>query len=104
MPASFQLTEDAVRDLEQAMDFLSQQSVPAAHNVADLLEEAFKLLADWPNIGYRRTGFAKSPVRFWSAAGYLITYLPDSKPLQILSVVHGSRDADNEIDFRLRKL
>jgi plasmid stabilization system protein ParE len=102
MPALFQLTEEATRDLERAMDYLSQHSVPAAHHVADALEEAFKLLARFPNSGYRRPDFAQSPARFWKAAGYLIMYLPETKPLQILSVIHASRDADSEIEFRLR--
>jgi plasmid stabilization system protein ParE len=104
MAAAFQLTEDATRDLERAMDYLSQQSTAAAHNLADLLEEAFTLLAARPNIGHRQTEFAQSPIRFWSAAGYTITYLPESKPLLILSVIHGSRDAFTEVAFRLRKL
>jgi plasmid stabilization system protein ParE len=103
MPALFQLTEEATRDLERAMDYLSQHSIPAALHVADLLEEAFNLLARFPNSGYRRTDFAHSPVRFWNAAGYLITYLPATTPLLILSVVHASRDADPEIEFRLHK-
>jgi plasmid stabilization system protein ParE len=103
MPALFHLTEDATRDLERAMDYLSQYSIPAAHRVADVLEEAFNLLSRFPNSGYRRTDFTQTPVRFWKAAGYLIAYLPETAPLEILSVIHASRDADSEIEFRLHK-
>jgi len=103
MPSAFQLTEDATRDLVQTMDHLSQQSPAAAHSLADRFEAVFHLLTDFPHLGYRRFEFAQSPVRFWNEGSYLITYLPDSRPLLILAVTHGSRDASAEIDFRIRK-
>ncbi len=103
MPSAFQLTEDATRDLERTMHYLSERSPSAAHSLADRFEEAFRLLADFPNLGYRTSEFAQAPVRFWNEGGYLITYLPDSKPLLILAVTHGSRDASAEIEFRIRK-
>ena len=30
--------------------------------------------------------------RFWLVYSYLIAYLPDTTPLQIVRVIHGSRD------------
>jgi toxin ParE1/3/4 len=103
MPSPFQLTEDAVRDLERTMDHLSQHSLAAASALADELEEAFLFLTQWPNAGKRMPEHHDDPVRFWPVARHTIAYLPESQPLLILAVIHGSRDAFAEIDFRLHR-
>jgi plasmid stabilization system protein ParE len=104
MASSYQLTEDAVRDLEHTMDFLSQRNPAAAVRLANDLERTFLLLVQWPHLGRRPEDHPQYTVRFWTLDGYTIAYLPETAPLIILSVIHGSRDASGEIEFRLGRL
>jgi plasmid stabilization system protein ParE len=103
VPAPFQLTEDATRDLEQVAAYLSQHSEAAALRLADDFENAFRFLAQWPAAGHLHPELGPEEVRFWTVSGYTIAYRSDSVPLLILSVIHGSRDVGAEIAFRRSK-
>jgi plasmid stabilization system protein ParE len=90
----FRLTEDAVRDLEQAASYLAEESEAAALNLANDLEHSFLFIADWPDCGHHRSDLThKKNVRFWNSRGYLIVYRLDLKPTLILAVLHEARDA-----------
>lgn len=41
---------------------------------------------------------ANESPRVWSVFSYLIIYRPETKPVQILHVIRGTRDAPNAID------
>lgn len=49
-------------------------------------------LAGMPEMGHVREDLAQASLRFWPVYSYLIVYLPESRPLQILRVLHGARD------------
>ena len=102
MPQLFSLTEDAVRDLEQTVAYIAEDSEEAAHRLADTLDHAFHFIARWPNCGHRRPELTlQERVRFWSSAGYLIAYRADIRPVLILAVLHGARDAESIFTARL---
>ena len=71
-------------------------SVTGPHLLADKLRDefydAFNGLADMPGKGHTRDEIADSRHRVWSVHSYLIIYRPETRPLQIVSVVHGARD------------
>jgi toxin ParE1/3/4 len=105
MAFPFDLTEYATADLEEAISYIAADSIAAALNVADNLENAFRFLADWPDAGHRRQDLTDSPdVRFWPTGRYLITYLPATSPLLIIAVFHGSRDVRSLLPRRLELL
>lgn len=54
--------------------------------------EAFRKLTEQPGIGHIREDLTDEPFCFWSVGAYLIIYRPDTAPLEILRVLHGSRD------------
>jgi antitoxin ParD1/3/4/toxin ParE1/3/4 len=56
------------------------------------LREAFRKLADMPGIGHFREDLLDQRYRFWSVHSYLIVYRWETKPLEIISIVHGARD------------
>jgi plasmid stabilization system protein ParE len=96
--AQFRLAEDAVRDLEEAVAYLAEQSETAALHIAEDLEHAFLFIARWPACGHRRPDLtANEDIRFWSSNGYLIAYRSQPRPLLILAVLHGARDAASAI-------
>ena len=51
-----------------------------------------RLLAERPGVGHLRTDLADEFVRFWPVFSYLVIYRPDTKPIEIIRVLHGKRD------------
>jgi plasmid stabilization system protein ParE len=60
--------------------------------VVDALDDAMQLLADNPGIGHLRSDLTPQDVRFWPVFKYLVIYRPDTKPLEVVRVLHGGRD------------
>ena len=46
----------------------------------------------FPHAGHCRRDLTEADVRFYPVYSYLIVYRPESSPLQIVSVLHASRD------------
>lgn|SRR5580692_10027578 len=95
MPASFQLTTRAINDLDEIWSFISQDSVDAANRVESAILGACNSLARHPMLGSRRAEITSLPVRFWAVTrfpNYIVVYRPETKPLQVVTVLHGRRD------------
>jgi plasmid stabilization system protein ParE len=105
MALPFDLSEDAVYDLEEAVGYLAAENPPAALRLADELEQTFLFLAQWPSAGRRREDLTEEPeLRFWSNKDYLIGYFGNRSPILIVCVLHGSRDAASILAPRLGRL
>jgi len=91
MPA-YLLTDSAKEDVREIISYIRQRSPQSAKKVRSELREAMRLLARFPGMGHVRQDVAAETLRFWSVYSYLIAYRPDTKPLQIIRVVHGARD------------
>jgi antitoxin ParD1/3/4/toxin ParE1/3/4 len=92
--SGYVLTPTAQQDLLQIRDYYREQ---AGHRIArQILTEfvkAFQFLVRTPGAGHRREDLAEDrPILFWSMRDYLILYKPESDPLQIVTIVRGSRD------------
>ena len=88
----YQLTPEASSHVDGIADFIAEESVDAALRVLDALEDAFRQLAEMPEMGHTREDLTKRPVKFWSVFSYLVVYDPASRPLTVLAVLHGARD------------
>lgn len=62
---------------------------------------AFSLLAKRPQLGHDREDLFVPALRFWPVGRYLVTYLADKEPIEIVAVVHGARDIPNVVNRRL---
>jgi toxin ParE1/3/4 len=86
----------AGRDIRQAIDWLKQESRPAAQGFKDDLHQAGHLLATQPGIGSRRYAglFPDGDLRMLplSRFPYLIFYLERETSIDVLRVLHGARD------------
>jgi plasmid stabilization system protein ParE len=91
----FQLTPLARQDLDEIEDYIAQDSPDAARRVMIELEAAIQRLAEFPNLGHRRADVDDPRYRFLVLYSYLIVYIPDTDPLQIIRVVSGYRDLDD---------
>jgi plasmid stabilization system protein ParE len=69
-----------------------QQSPQNARLVASGLKSHFQLLARMPGIGHVREEIDDDSVRVSSVSGLLVFYDPKSRSVEILRVVHPSRD------------
>jgi plasmid stabilization system protein ParE len=86
------LTNPAKADISEIAAYIRESNPSASKKVRRELQDAMRQLADFPGMGHIRDDLANESLRVWSVYAYLIIYRPESKPLQILRVVHGARD------------
>jgi len=67
----------------------------AADRVFDALEKALYKLSRNPGIGHLREELADRRPRFFLVYSYLIVYRFETKPLQVLRVLHAARDVQS---------
>ena len=67
-------------------------SQKAADRVESVIRTKFVFLAGYPHGGHRRQDVTDADVRFFSVYSYLIVYRPETKPLQVVAILHGYRD------------
>ena len=88
----FVLSPQALDDLDQIWLHLMQDSIDAADKVERDLRKAIHLLGEHPEIGHRREDLTDLPVKFWPVYSYLIVYDAETRPVEIVRVLHGARD------------
>lgn len=88
----FTFTPLARADVLSIREYVSRQSHDASERIGRALEEACARLARTPGVGHRREELGSRSLRVLVVHSYLVVYRPESRPLQILRVIHGSRD------------
>ena len=91
----FILTSQAKQDIKDIWLYITNDSIRAADNVLEYLEQAFYKLANNPNIGSKREDLTNKPLRFWIVYNYYIIYDPNTSPLQILRIISSYRNIEN---------
>lgn len=91
----FELTKEALADIDELWDYIAEDNLDAANRVSDAILDACALLASQPLIGHARQDLTTRSVLFWSSGKYLIVYRPDTEPLhhRRLSRIAGRRRA-----------
>lgn len=91
------LRPKAQADIEAIVDYLLVERPPSAKDFVSTLQNTFDLLAENPKIGatrqYRQktlSGMRMFPMKQFSA--YLIFYLHNDQTLDVVRVLHGSKD------------
>ena len=93
MSQRFFLTPSAARDLDDVLTYVLEQSgVERARRLYDHLHKAFVAISTQPGIGHGREDLVDESLRVWPVFAHLIIYRPDTKPVQIIRVIHGARD------------
>jgi len=96
---SFVFTPLAARDLDEIWDYLASDSIQTADRVLDTLEKLLNGLAKNPGKGHWRDDLADRRHRFFLVYSYLIVYRPETKPMQVIRVLHASRDIQALLDL-----
>jgi antitoxin ParD1/3/4 len=102
MKRRYLLAPQAARDLVDIWHYLKTQgSQQTADRVEAVIRSKFAYLADFPNGGHLRRDLTSAEVRFLSVYSYLIVYRPETKPLQIVAILHASRDLPTILPKRI---
>jgi plasmid stabilization system protein ParE len=90
----FILTPRARQDVNDIWDYIyiADDNIKAADRVLDALERAMLKLARNPGLGHWREELADKRHRFFLVSPYLIVYRHETRPLQIIRVLHAARD------------
>jgi antitoxin ParD1/3/4 len=95
MNTLFQLTSQAIEDLDAIWWTIAEDNRDAAEQVEMEILATCKRLARHPRIGAKRQDITMLPVRFWTITkfpNYVIVYRPETNPLQVVAVLHAKRD------------
>ena len=84
---------EAESDLDEIWWYIAQDSPHNADRFLDRIQERCSTLADCPQMGTRRDEL-KAGLRSQPVGNYLIFYFPLEDGIDIVRVLHGSRDVD----------
>ena len=83
----------AARDLVDIWRYLKKESSEeTADRVESVIRSKFFYLSQFPGGGHRRQDLTSADVLFFSVYSYLIVYRPETKPLQIVAILHSHRN------------
>lgn len=85
----------AKQDIDDIWDYIADDNIEAADRVLDALETTIVKLAKNPGIGHWREELTDKRHRFFPVYSYLIVYRHETKPLQIIRVLHAARDVQS---------
>lgn len=95
-----EISPEALEDLQTIQDFIALDSTAAADRMIDELLDAFEHLATWPKTGHARPDLTAKLVRFWAVGSYLVVYREQKDGIQVVAVLHGSRDVPSVLNAR----
>jgi len=95
------LAPQAAKDLIDIWRYIKEQSsVTIADRVERTIRDRMGFLSSHPRAGHWRRDMTSQNVKFFSVYSYLIVYKPDTKPLQIVSILYGRRDVEKILKDR----
>jgi antitoxin ParD1/3/4/toxin ParE1/3/4 len=97
----FVLTPTAKGDLRDILLDLAEDSPDAAQRLRERFYEGFHTLGRAPGIGHYHDELLNRKYRFWNLFPYVVVYVWEARPIQIVSIVHGVRDL--AVFFTLRE-
>jgi len=83
----------AAEDIAAVWDFIADDNPDAADHWVDQLDTQLRLLATQPLMGRARDELAPG-IRSFPFGRYLVFYLPISDGIDVVRVLHGTRDVD----------
>jgi len=85
-------TLNAVHDLDEIVDYISEDNLVAAFTWLGQIESLFESLAMQPELGQRTTTRRFKDTRRHGSGNYVVYYRPIANGIEILRVLHGARD------------
>jgi antitoxin ParD1/3/4/toxin ParE1/3/4 len=101
MSGRYVLAPEAAFDLVEIWRYIKKQSsIEIADRVEAVIRDRIVFLAGNPGAGHWRKNLTDKAVKFFPVYSYLIVYRPDTKPLQVVSILHGRRDVEQILKDR----
>ena|SRR5271165_5532386 len=101
MSLRYVLAPEAVLDLVQIWRYLKKQSsLAVADRVESVIRDRIAFLARTPGAGHWNRNLTDEAVKFFPVYSYLIVYRPETKPLQVVSILHGHRNVERILKGR----
>jgi plasmid stabilization system protein ParE len=100
MTPPYLVSPTAANHIDAIWSYIALDNLEAANRVEETIYEAFALLGSNPMLGATRRALAPKELRFWPVSrypNYIVVYVPEPKPIQIVAVIHGKRDLRNLI-------
>ena len=83
----------AKQDIKDIRAYLRRAAGPSVEKLLyGKLKEAVGLIGRHPGIGHLREDFTRSPLRYWLVYSYFIVYRFTSDQVEIVLILHTSRD------------
>ena len=92
MKRRFRLTPEARDDVREILLDVAADSPDAAERLRSSFYEALQRLGQSPGIGHYHDELLDRRYRFWNFYSYVVCYVWQAKPIQIVAVIHGARD------------
>ena len=96
---NYEFSAEAESDLVEIAGFIADDNPAAARQLVAAIYKACERLAKMPTLGHARRDLTPHPeLLFYCVRDYyLVIYRKGTKPLQIVRVLHGARDVENEL-------
>jgi len=91
------IAPQAERDLDDIAAYISQTSETAAYNELLRIERMIDLLLERPFLGSAVGTVNRPGLRKMTVAPYIVFYRPAGTGLELVRVLHSSRDVDVEL-------
>jgi|SRR5579864_1056581 len=102
MTSRYILAPEAAQDLVEIWRYITKQSnAEMANDVESVIRDRIVFLSGTPGAGHWRKDLTHEKVKFFSVYSYLIVYRPETKPLQVVSILHGRRDVERIMKDRV---
>jgi len=88
---TFLLTPEAKKDLQDILSEIAQDSPATAERLRREFFSALQRLGQSPGIGHYHEELLSKKYRFWNFYSYVVAYAWQTKPIRIISIVHGAR-------------
>ena len=101
MKPRYVLAPEAAEDLAAIWRYIKKRSnLEIADRVESEIRERILFLSQNPGAGHWRKDLTDLALRFFPIYSYLIAYRPETKPLQIVAILHGRREIDRVLTKR----
>ncbi|HYV38828.1 MAG TPA: type II toxin-antitoxin system RelE/ParE family toxin [Gemmataceae bacterium] len=87
------ITDQAHKDMNELWDYLAPRNLASAEKLLDDILDKARLHAQFPLMGRSRQELAAN-LRSFVVRPYVIFYRPVDDTIDVLRVLHGSRDID----------
>ncbi|MGH9855408.1 MAG: type II toxin-antitoxin system RelE/ParE family toxin [Blastocatellia bacterium] len=91
------LSNQAYGDLDAIWDYIAPRNFEAAEKLIGEITEKFALLSQHPLIGRRKDDLIID-LRSFAVRDYLIFYQPIEDGIEVIRILHSSRDIESEFE------